>query len=117
MKTPADLTEDLRRLGVRAGQAVTVHASLRRIGPVEGGPQGVIAAFLLSLTMLSGYVSRVGFVGALGVLAALSTSPSLTIWYRFPANYTLATMFIDIVGYVVAGLVIAAILKPRAAAA
>jgi aminoglycoside N3'-acetyltransferase len=44
VRTPADLAEDLQQLGVRSGQAVMVHASLRKIGPVEGGPQGLIAA-------------------------------------------------------------------------
>ncbi len=39
-----DLTSDLRRLGVAAGDLLMVHASLRAIGPVEGGAGGVIAA-------------------------------------------------------------------------
>ncbi len=44
MRTIAELAGDLAALGVRPGDAVMAHASLRRIGPVEGGPQGVIAA-------------------------------------------------------------------------
>jgi aminoglycoside N3'-acetyltransferase len=44
LSTPTDLAEDLLRLGVRRGQAVMVHASLRAIGPVEGGAGGVIQA-------------------------------------------------------------------------
>jgi aminoglycoside N3'-acetyltransferase len=38
------LVADLRRLGVRDGDALMVHASLRKIGPVEGGPTGVLDA-------------------------------------------------------------------------
>jgi aminoglycoside N3'-acetyltransferase len=38
------LAQDLRRLGVRTGDTVMVHASLRAIGPVEGGPGGVLDA-------------------------------------------------------------------------
>ena len=42
--TAAELTTQLRRLGVQDGDLVMVHASLRRIGPVEGGAVGVIDA-------------------------------------------------------------------------
>jgi aminoglycoside N3'-acetyltransferase len=44
MRTVAELTSDLVALGLRPGRPVMVHASLRKLGPVEGGPQGVIAA-------------------------------------------------------------------------
>lgn len=44
MRTVAQTAADLAALGVRPGRAVMVHASLRRIGPVEGGSDGVIAA-------------------------------------------------------------------------
>ena len=78
--------------------------------------EGLLAAFLLSVTALSGYLGRVLFVSGLGLVAVLSSNPSLGIWYKFPTEYVGATMFIDLVGYVFAGLVIAAILRPRAAA-
>jgi len=42
--TPAVLAGDLRTLGVRPGDLLFLHASLRRIGPVEGGAVGVISA-------------------------------------------------------------------------
>ena len=38
------ITADLRRLGVNAGELLMVHASLRRIGPVEGRADGVVDA-------------------------------------------------------------------------
>lgn len=44
MRSSADLAVDLATLGVRPGDAVMVHASLRRIGPVRGGAVGVIEA-------------------------------------------------------------------------
>ena len=44
--TRADLREDLRALGIVPGDVVMVHASLRAIGPVLGGPDSVIAAIL-----------------------------------------------------------------------
>jgi len=75
--------------------------------------QSLLAAFLLSLTLLTGYVARVGFVAAVGVFAALSTDVSYWIWYGFPTDYTLAVITIELVGAVAAGLAIAAILKPK----
>lgn len=42
--TPGQLCDDLRRLGIEPGEVVMVHASLRAIGPVDGGAAGVVAA-------------------------------------------------------------------------
>ena len=40
----AQLTADLRRIGVVAGDLLMVHASLRAVGPVDGGADGVLDA-------------------------------------------------------------------------
>jgi hypothetical protein len=72
----------------------------------------VLAAILLSLTRLSGFVPRVAFVLALGVFAAVMTNASNMIWFAFPADYTLGYAFILLVGYLVAGVVIAAVVRP-----
>ena len=69
--------------------------------------QSLIAAFLLSLTMIAGYLGRVGFVTLIGVFGALGTDASYLIWYGFPCSYTLAQMTIEIVAALAAGLVIA----------
>lgn len=45
MRSPEQLADDLRTLGVRHGDVLMLHVSLRAIGPVEGGPSGVLAAF------------------------------------------------------------------------
>lgn len=42
--TRTSLAGDLRRLGVAAGDLVMVHAAMRRVGPVLGGPDALIAA-------------------------------------------------------------------------
>jgi aminoglycoside N3'-acetyltransferase len=44
VRSAADLTADLRRLGVRADDTLMVHASLRAIGPVERRADGVVDA-------------------------------------------------------------------------
>jgi aminoglycoside 3-N-acetyltransferase len=41
----ARLLDQLKKLGIGPGDAVMLHASLRRIGAVEGGVAGLIAAF------------------------------------------------------------------------
>ena len=38
------LVEQLKTLGVRRGGVLLVHTSFKRVGPVEGGPLGLIAA-------------------------------------------------------------------------
>jgi aminoglycoside N3'-acetyltransferase len=43
-RTPEDLRDDLRRLGLEPGDTVMVHASLRALGPVVGRAAGVVAA-------------------------------------------------------------------------
>lgn len=79
--------------------------------------QSVIAAFLLSLTALIAFIKRVAFVTAIGVAAAIATNLSYWIWYGFPGDYTGAQIIVVVVGYAVAGVVIALIMKPRPAAA
>lgn len=44
VQTRQSLAADLRTLGVRAGQILLVHASMRSLGPVRGGPAAVVAA-------------------------------------------------------------------------
>ena len=75
--------------------------------------QSILAALLLSVAMLAGYWSRVGFVALLGVVSTLTTNISYWNWYAFPASYTLANMFIELSGFVAAGFVLAWLIKPR----
>lgn len=77
--------------------------------------QSVIAAFLVSLTVLAGFLHRTLFVTAIGVAAAIATNLSYWIWYGFPGDYTLAQIVVEVVAYAVAGAVIALVLKHRAA--
>ena len=45
-RTRADLTADLRPLGLAAGDAVLAHGALRRVGPLIDGPDTVVGALL-----------------------------------------------------------------------
>lgn len=49
MITQRELTEQLSKLGLLHGELVMVHASLRKLGPVEGGAQGVIHSILKAI--------------------------------------------------------------------
>jgi hypothetical protein len=69
--------------------------------------QALIAAFLVSLAMLPSFWGRVGFVTLIGVVVAITTNVSYWIWYGFPADYSLAAVFIEWMDYVAAGLAIA----------
>lgn len=49
MITRDTLTHDLRSLGVQKNEALMVHASLRKVGPVEGGADALLDALLGSV--------------------------------------------------------------------
>ncbi len=50
MFTAAQLTDDFRKIGIEAGDILTVHSSMKKIGDqVDGGPQAVIQALLDAL--------------------------------------------------------------------
>jgi aminoglycoside 3-N-acetyltransferase len=50
MRTRAEIVSDLRSLGVRAGDTLMLHASLRAIGEIAGGPDEVHLAIKEVLT-------------------------------------------------------------------
>lgn len=75
----------------------------------------LLAAFLLSRASgLNGYIPRVGFVTLLGLTVGLMTNVEYWNWYGFPLNYTVASISIVVVGFLLIGLVAAAIVKPPA---
>jgi len=74
--------------------------------------QVLLAVFLLGHTNLGSFVARWRFVTVAGILAAISTNISYWTFYGFPGNYTLAYICIVAMGFVVAGVVVAAMVKP-----
>lgn len=79
--------------------------------------EALLAVFLLAQTRLASYAARVGFVATLGILAALPTNISYWNWYGFPGSYTGAYMASQIAGFLVVGLVAAALVRQRTAEA
>jgi hypothetical protein len=75
----------------------------------------LIAAFLLMQTVLATYAARAGFVALAGVAAGLTTNISYWNWYGFPTDYTVAYTAIDTIGYLAAGLAIAAVVRRKPA--
>ena len=73
----------------------------------------LVAAFLLAQAHgLTCYVGRVGFVLLLGLLPFFPLSFPYWNWYGFPTNFTLAQLADKLITYLVAGLVLAALVKP-----
>ena len=73
------------------------------------------AVILLGQTNLVSFTVRWRFITVAGILAAISTNVSYWNWYGFPGNYTLAYICTVTMGFVFAGLVAAAIVKPGSA--
>jgi len=74
--------------------------------------QVLLAVFLLGQTSLVSFAARWRFITVAGILAGISTNISYWNWYGFPGTYTLAYVFTVALGFVFAGLVAAAIVKP-----
>lgn len=91
--------------------------TMRQLGREFGLDVGMalIAAILLSWAGLASFAARVGFVTLAGIMAALLTNVQYWNWYGFPANYTLATMATQVIGFFLAGIIIALIVRGRSA--
>jgi hypothetical protein len=76
--------------------------------------QALIAAWIVSM-LAAGFVTRMLVVTLIGVSAGIATNISYWNWYGFPLNYTEVQILIEVVSGLVAGLAIAAIIRPRAA--
>jgi len=73
--------------------------------------EAAVAIVLLAQTNITSLGGRIGFVALVGLLAALPTNVSYWNWYGFPTSYTISYMFTEIVGFTVAGIIAAFILR------
>ena len=75
----------------------------------------IVAGILLTLAGgLAGFWKRVLFFTLMGILPALRTDLSYWNWYAFPTSYTAAQFTVNIVGFGVAGLILAKIIATPA---
>jgi aminoglycoside 3-N-acetyltransferase len=85
------LSDDIRRAGLRAGDAVLVHSSLKGIGRLPNGPQDLVRAFQDVLTD-AGTLVMPAFVYDRGAGTARQSDP--------PATGLLGTTFVGMPGVV-----------------
>jgi len=76
----------------------------------------LMAVFLLAQTSIAGFGGKVGFVLTAGILAAIATNVPYANWYGFPKDYTLGQMIIQVVGFLLVGIVAAMMVGRRTAA-
>jgi len=79
--------------------------------------EAILVVFLLAQTRIVSFAGRVGFVLIAGILAAITTNVSYWNWYGFPGAYTASYMLIQIIGFLLVGVVAALLLPKRAPAA
>ncbi|MGD8604972.1 MAG: AAC(3) family N-acetyltransferase [Anaerolineales bacterium] len=80
-RTRGNLTEDLRRLGLKPGMVVLVHSSLSALGWVNGGPVAVIQALMDALTP-DGTLMMPSHSGDLSDPANWSNPPVPAEWHQ-----------------------------------
>jgi len=75
----------------------------------------VVAALMAALVLTqvrSGYFGRVLVVTAMGLFGFVSILVSYWNWYGFPTDFTIGAALDEIIGWFLAGLVLAAIIRP-----
>jgi len=78
--------------------------------------QAILVIWLLAQTRIGSFAGRVGFVLIAGILASLTTNVSYWNWYGFPGVYTASYILIEIVGFLLVGVVAALLLRKRGSA-
>lgn len=84
--------------------------------PIEGASNvlaALVAALVVAGLAIRGYGARVGAIFAFGVVAWLSISVSQWTWYGFSTDFLISDLVDQWGGWLLAGLGMAAILKPR----
>jgi hypothetical protein len=75
--------------------------------------EALLAVFLLAQTRITGFGGKVGFVLTAGILAAITTNVPYANWYGFPKDFTMGQMIIQVIGFLLVGIVAALIVGKR----
>jgi hypothetical protein len=88
--------------------------SLGKRLPIELGTNVACAllAAIIVWNLRPGFIGRVACVTLLGILASIMTLVPYWNWYGFPTDFTLAGIAENTVGWFLAGLVLAAMVRP-----
>jgi len=73
--------------------------------------EALLLAWLISRTMLKTFAAKVTFAAVVGLVAACATNIPYWNWYDFPGSYTAAYMLTQFVGFVLAGMAAAKMLR------
>ena len=112
--------------GMKSGPVAMVH--LRKVPQSPGVTMGLgflqefISCFLLALLLVKcapafrGFGDRLQFALIVGVLITFFSHAGEAIWWQQAWGWHLATMFYDVVAWLIAGAVLAKFLTPKVAA-
>jgi hypothetical protein len=75
--------------------------------------EAILVVLLLAQTRIDSFFGRVSFVFFAGVISAMATNVPYWNWYGFPTNYTAAYIFMQVVAFLIVGIVAALTLGRR----
>lgn len=76
--------------------------------------QALLVAFLVAQLSVRRFASRLGFAFVVGLLASITTNISFWNFYGFPTTFTVSNICFLVSGYLLVGIVVAAIVKTGA---
>jgi len=100
--------------GILVVDASALSDSFPKLMATEFG-SGMVAALIAAIVaagVRGGYAGRVATVALMGVFGWVSIDVSYWNWYRFPDGFAMASLIDQGIGWVLAGLFIAAIARP-----
>lgn len=112
------LAGPLMMVSYRADGVDPMSAGVMGMGIVHYFISALLVALLMRLAMpgLRSYIRRAGFVALAGIFAGFMADLSGPIWFHVPADFPLLNFVYHVVAWVLAGLAMAAIIKPPRAA-